>query len=316
MHSKQKDKKKHFSLRLSAFSFGAFVVLIALLSACGGTSTTSTPTVSAGSTPQATPTAADSLSSLPHVTVTGTDYAYQMPKSIPTGMVVFTFSNKGKMPHQLQIAQLNPGVTPAQVMAVAAKGSIPGISQLVSFVGGVNATLAVNGAQQAVLNITPGQYAALCFIAGPDGMPHFQMGMIDMFTAANAANSSSTKPSTDTTVTLSNFSFKMPATLHQGSLIQVTNQGDQSHEMTIVKAAPGKTTKDVVDSLITNGPDGATIADTIPVGGMGALAPGKTGWLMLNLPPGDYVATCFVVDAGSRKAHSMLGMEYQFTVQA
>jgi hypothetical protein len=57
-----------------------------------------------------------------HVEATGVDFAYEgLPKSLPPGVVAFTFTNQGEEPHQLFLARLDDDVpmSPEQVMALA-----------------------------------------------------------------------------------------------------------------------------------------------------------------------------------------------------
>ena len=146
-------------------------------------------------------------------------------------------------------------------------------------------------------------------------MPHFLMGMIKTFTVTTAANGTPTgTPTADGVVKLVNFSFEMPPTIKQGALLEVINQGTQPHELTIVKPASGKTKQDVITAVTQHGAEAPQ--PYLPEGGVSALAPEMSGWVKLNLAPGQYVAVCFVPDSATGKAHSMLGMQTSFTVQA
>jgi hypothetical protein len=51
------------------------------------------------------------------------------------------------------------------------------------------------------------------------------------------------------------------------------------------------------------------------VGGFQAITPGETGWLNLDLTPGEYVALCYVPDPASGHAHLELGMVMPFRVK-
>ena len=81
--------------------------LVSLLTACGGGGTTTTPTPSPTSQP------------LPAITITAKDYSFEMPNSLPAGLVAITLINAGTQPHQATLAQLRPGVTPDHLLAVA-----------------------------------------------------------------------------------------------------------------------------------------------------------------------------------------------------
>jgi hypothetical protein len=49
-------------------------------------------------------------------------------------------------------------------------------------------------------------------------------------------------------------------------------------------------------------------------GGAAAIAPQHTEWVLLSLPPGNYVALCFVPDAKDGMPHFVHGMVHPFTV--
>ena len=49
-------------------------------------------------------------------------------------------------------------------------------------------------------------------------------------------------------------------------------------------------------------------------GGLQGIDPGESGWLNLDLQPGNYVALCHIPDPASGKAHEELGMVLPFSV--
>ncbi len=88
---------------------------------------------------------------------------------------------------------------------------------------------------------------APCFVPGPGGMPHYQMGMITPFTVTAAPGQAPAgEPTADAVVKLVNFGYVMPTSLKKGDLIKVVNQGTQAHEMVIVQPAPGKTEQEIL----------------------------------------------------------------------
>jgi hypothetical protein len=132
----------------------------------------------------------------------------------------------------------------------------------------------------------------------------------------------------------------MPDTLPAGeSVLQVTNQGDEPHELAILKLAPGMSADTFIAIMTaseeaTEGTpeatsDGDEMDHASPVaspageameqppfseaGGIQALSPGLTGWAVLDLEPGDYVAVCFVPNAEG-VPHATLGMVKAFSV--
>jgi len=254
------------------------------------------------------------IAKLPVITVTTYDDSFAMPVTIPAKLTVVKLVNAGPQPHQATFGRIKPGVTVDQVLAAAKRGSsaLPYLFSALDFAGGPGG-ISPHGQQETILKLRPGHYVALCFVPGPDGMPHYQMGMITPFTVTTASGQAPTsEPTADVVVRLVNFGFVMPANVRKGELVKVVNQANEVHEMAIVQPAPGKTVQDIL--AWANKP-GAPFPFLFE-GGISPIAPGSTEWLMLSLNPGRYVTFCFVTDPATGKPHIMLGMISPFTVQA
>src|SRR6185437_16663883 len=93
-------------------------------------------------------------------------------------------------------------------------------------------------------------------------------------------------PASDATVILKDFNIGIPSNLKAGTYTwEVTNNGPQTHEMDLLKLAPGKSLKDA--TAFFDKPSGPPpFSDA---GGMGALAPHNSGWVKVTLQKGDYV---------------------------
>jgi hypothetical protein len=261
--------------------------LLAALAACGGTA-------------------------MPTVSITGKDFAFAMPNSLPAGLVDVTFKNAGKEPHQINLARLNSGVTPVKFVSILQQQGPDAALALLTFAGGAN-TIDAGMSQEVVVNLPAGQYVALCFVTSPNGKSHIEEGMIKFFTVNSATTGSQpSAPDAVGTVLLKDFTIRVPANLSAGTYTwKVTNNGPQTHEMALVKLNSGKTLHDVRN--YANNPIGPP--PFTEVGGMGALAPVASGWVMLTLQKGTYVALCFAPDVHSGKPHFDEGMVTQFSVK-
>jgi uncharacterized cupredoxin-like copper-binding protein len=188
---------------------------------------------------------------------------------------------------------------------------------MLSFVAAVGGPGVVDpGLQnQVILELTPGQYVLLCFIPSHDGVPHVAKGMvrpIEVVTHSDHDHPGAPTPKADAAVKLLDFSFSLPSEIKAGEqLWQVVNEGQQPHEIEILKLSEGKTMADI--QAFMQSPQGAP--PFAAVGGFQAINPDASGWLLLDLEAGDYVAICYVPDSASGHAHAELGMVLPFSVK-
>jgi hypothetical protein len=237
------------------------------------------------------------------ITFIARDYGFEGPAQIPAGVTTFRLDNQGKELHHLVIARLDEGRTYDSLLAVLRKPGPP--PAWMHLVGGPNAGIP-GGASNATIDIGQGHYAVLCFIPGADGVPHVAKGMIAPLEVTPAVGPAARTVPADVTITLTDYAFELSSPLTPGHhMIQVTNRGQQEHELVIARFAPGKTVKDVEawDKAGYKGPPPIE-----PLGGMSPMMANETGELSVDLTPGDYVLICFVPDAKDGKAHLLHGM--------
>lgn len=126
-----------------------------------------------------------SASRAPEMTISLTDYAFQPSKTIVAGNHLVSVRNDGKQAHELEIAKLLPGKTPADLAAWAEKMAGPPPAR---FVGGVS-PIAPGKSNELELDLTPGHYVLLCFVPdAADGKPHTAHGMVRDLVVRGAAN--------------------------------------------------------------------------------------------------------------------------------
>jgi len=274
----------------------AIVVMAIVLSACTGASAA---------------TRVSSGSGIPEITITAKDYGFEAPEELQAGLVTINLVNEGQEPHHAQLVRLNDGVTLEQFNAALQEGEAAAFP-LVNFIGGPG--LVDPGlANQVTVELTPGQYLVMCFVPSHDGVPHLAKGMIKPINVVAATEQANVaRPKADATVKLLDFSFILPSEIKAGKQVwQVVNEGEQIHEIMFIKLAEGKSIADV--QAFQKAPHGVPPFKSI--GGFQALTPGQTGWLNLDLEPGDYVALCYVPDPASGHAHLELGMIMPFSVK-
>ncbi len=114
------------------------------------------------------------------VPVTAIDYGFEgIPDQVPAGPVAFQFTNKGESAHEMVVIKLGEG---ADLDALLASDQQPPEDQAKE-VGG---TSSAPGGDTTFVNVDlePGRYAVVCFLPGPDGKPHFSLGMKKTFTVS------------------------------------------------------------------------------------------------------------------------------------
>ncbi len=114
-------------------------------------------------------------------TVKLVDYGFEESAPLTAGHHVIRVENAGQQPHELVMVQLAPGKT-AQDVATYVEGNMQG-DPPGKPIGGVTG-IVPGDASYFEVDLTPGDYAYLCFFPGPDGKPHVAHGMIRQFTVS------------------------------------------------------------------------------------------------------------------------------------
>ncbi|MEO5800637.1 MAG: hypothetical protein ABIZ70_04165 [Gemmatimonadales bacterium] len=113
------------------------------------------------------------------ITASMSDYTWSFSKPLTTGRHVVKFTTAPGQPHELVIWKLAPGKTVKDLAAWAEKPAGPPPAQVV---GGVSPAQAGID-NYATLNLTPGNYALVCFLPdAKDGKEHFKHGMVQELT--------------------------------------------------------------------------------------------------------------------------------------
>jgi plastocyanin len=237
------------------------------------------------------------------VSYTATDFAFAGPDTIAPGMTEVRMVNTGAQEHHLILGRLDEGKTLADVTELMAKDPNAEPSWLV-WVGGAGSVLG-GDASASVSDLTPGRYVAFCFIPDmTDGMkPHAMKGMVKEIVVAGTPNTAPA-PTVTGEIHLSEFAFS-PTTLTAGThTLKIVNDGQKTHEIALTRLDDGATAESFLAALAPgakNPPPGK------PMGGNGAISPGKSNYITLTLTPGTYLLVCFVPDTDG-VPHIMKGM--------
>lgn len=287
------------------------ILALVLLAACSPAGlATKAP---AASKPDAAPSATPKVeaSNMPEIHVDAADFSYKVAEPVHAGWVRVKLTNSGQEAHHIQFLRLNDGVTIDQFKEAIKQGEGPALA-LTKQVGGVGA-VAPGIAAEAILNLPAGEYVIMCFVPSPgDHTAHFVKGMLQSLTVQPASGTTASEPSADMIVRMMDFSYDLPDTLPAKPVtIQVVNNGPEPHELNVLRLADGKTVADVMVFLAT--PDGPP--PFTPVGGMNGLDKDVSGYMVLDLAPGNYVAICNIPSPKAEgHPHFALGMIKGFTI--
>ena len=266
------------SLRRMLTVVGVLMVALLVLGAC---------TMGGGEA-----TVEETAGDIPQIAVEMGDAGPSIAAEVPSGVVAFNLS---AAPGAL-LARLNEGVTLEQLNEGLSQPDPTAAVALVSLLGGASNT--TDG--QLIVDLQAGQHVLVNF--PEDGPPSAVP-----FTAGEP--SGATAPTPDVTVDLVDFNFAIPAEIEAGPQVwQISNKGQQWHEMAIVKLSEGATVADVV-AMLQSEEEPAGPPPFEEVAFWSPNSPGETGYVTWDLPAGEYTVLCFLPDlAGDMSAHAAHGM--------
>ncbi len=242
--------------------------------------------------------------------MTSFDYAFSAPDTIVAGATTFHLVNKGPSQHHLVIFALPEGMSLATFDRLMRADSVGGTG--IEVVGGAEGP--ADGATDAwaTLDLAPGSYALTCLLPLPDGSgTHRSHGMFRALTVIPAAGEPAPMPRADVAVRMTDYAFDLPATIPAGRrLVRFENAGAHSHLALVARLAPGKTLADAAAWEMKH--EGTQ--PFVYVGGVTAMAPGRTSIARLDLGPGRYVIACVDDDGTAPKLHFQVGMVREFAV--
>jgi hypothetical protein len=248
---------------------------------------------------------------IPEITIKATEYAFEAPDRLEAGLISISLENAGQEAHEAQFVRLNDGVTLEQFKAALENG-VEATLPLITLAGGVTTTPAGQQAQ-VVLSLTEGRYVLASFVSADDEVPNAAKGMLKAITVVAPSHQMvAPEPRFDVSVGMQDFVFEMPVELKAGpQRWKITNHGQQPHEFSIGKLAPGKTIEDVLawGETFEGEPPGEEIAS------ISVMAPGQSLWTDFDLAAGDYILICFFPDPASEMPHAMMGMIHSFQVK-
>jgi hypothetical protein len=246
------------------------------------------------------------------VTVVADDFSYEAPAEIPEGVTTFRLVANGPTLHHAVIFRLEEGKTYDDLMAAFAQPGPP--PSWAVPVGGPNAPAPGGGIANATIDLAPGNYAIVCLVDVPNGVPHIAHGMSRPLTvtALPADAPRAPLPTADVTVRLFDYNFELSTPITAGTRVfEVVGNPGQPHEVELVRLEPGKTAMDMLNWVAK--PEGPPPG--LPLGGTAPAMPGMSVFFEAEMTPGNYAFICFLPDAGDGKPHFTHGMIKEFVVE-
>jgi uncharacterized cupredoxin-like copper-binding protein len=247
----------------------------------------------------------------PLVTITAHDYGFQLPATVPAGLVRLELVNQGRELHHVQLMRLAPDKTVAEFQAAIAAGGERFPDWAVPM-GGPNG-VEPGDRFTTVQVLPPGEYVVLCIIPSPDGVPHLAKGMMASFRTAAVEGAVRTVPArADVTYRLRDYSFGGTGRITPGRrTLRVVNDAGQWHELVLARLEPGKTAHDLLTwAQSFQGPPPGRF-----LGGVSGLAHGQEAVMEFDFTPGSYVLLCFMPDATDGLPHVAHGMVQELQIE-
>lgn len=252
------------------------------------------------------------------VTIKTADFIFlEVPDTIPSGMNTFRIENQGAFPHNAGIARLTGDHTYEEMIEYVENNGHQ-FPEWAVFMGGPSAPLS-GETSEATLQLYPGNYALICGVPVPNGMPHFMKGMTKPLTVVENNGKDAQAPKEDLVLVMDDYSFAMAPEITAGTkTILVKNEGEQPHEFLLVRLEEEKTAGDILNWL---GMVTQTEAGKLPaapgqfLNGVSPMKRGLENYITVDFSPGEYALVCPILDEGDGRPHFMHGMVHQFTVE-
>ncbi len=305
--------------------FVAVLAVMCVLVALGACAKSAPKAAKKSTTP--TSTASPAAATIPTYQVSVSKFTYHgMPTTVPANRVfhvAFTNHESFQITHEFVVLKLPAGKTAQDVINDAKKKGPKGEDDWVHV--GDSGDVDTGGGVLITLDLPPGNYVATCWqtgkAGGGTGPPHVTIGMAAPFTASTSVSAPAAPAGPTYNVFVQKFTYHgMPSTVPANKPLQVAFTNKESfaidHEFVVLQLPAGKTAQDVINDAKKKGPNAeddwihfADSGDPLPVGG--------TTVVSMDLPPGNYVATCWQTGkagGGTGPPHVTIGMIAPFTV--
>jgi uncharacterized cupredoxin-like copper-binding protein len=212
--------------------------------------------------------------------------------------------NVGKELHIAALSKINPGKTFADATKDLQSPTPPAAPASTELGGIASTSPGLSG--NVTVELEPGTYYFACFIPSADGAPHVAKGMIQPFEVTDSKAAPAAAEAAAGKVVAKDFSYTTDYKAKAGEqVIELTNNGGQGHEITLVEFAAGKGPADLQAYFAKpEGPPPATFYGG-PAVAKGASATWRTPALVAGK---SYLFMCLIPDPADGVPHAAKGM--------
>ncbi|MGF1670429.1 MAG: hypothetical protein ACFCU6_08275, partial [Balneolaceae bacterium] len=251
------------------------------------------------------------------VEVTALDFRFEAPDQIPAGWTTFLFKNEGVQEHFLYSYRLPENKTYAEyeedvlnpftdIWEKYASGELtrPEAEQMLGteiadwyftdvISTGGPALTEPGEVSRTTVKLEPGLYVMECYVKMPDGRWHTELGMVRPFTVTEDSTGAE-PPKADLELTLTNYEITMsgkPSSGKQTIAVHVMEnpEGFMKHDINLFRLDGDTTVEEIVKWM--DWMDLEQFRAPAPgysLGGVEHMNAGKTGYMTVDLGPGDY----------------------------
>lgn len=235
---------------------------------------------------------------IPQITITASGDGWDVPATLPEGLVALTFENHGEAPILPVPSRLKEDVTQEDFLSALEDGGQDAALGLITMLGGT--FIWPETPVTVTYDFAPGEYALVDFALDEPAFIWFTV-------ADEEGDGAEVEIEADYEVRLMDFAFHMPLEIEAGEhLWHIQNIGGQWHEMAIMRVADDATLEEVREMMFGEPADvdnpEAPAAEGGPAEDPGPMPDflwipmeaGEQAWLNITLEPGTYLVGCML----------------------
>jgi len=250
----------------------------------------------------------------PEIVIEANEDGFTVPSKVTSGFILVTIGSLPESASYVDFMQPPAGLDTAGATELALQSARDDIAHE-GWVYGGGSYAVMGDAVSFVVDLTPGEWqvaASYQIGEGEEIMTLYPLTVIESDDTQTAPEAGVAIELNDTEFVLSNDSITAGPRLYE-----VTNVGEAARQMVLFNAPREITVEDYqafFASFETGTPGPDVMTQLVWVGYTAILSPGQSVWIELDLDPGTYTATSWVVDPETGAPALLLGMIANFEV--